>query len=771
MFRTATVVLLVCAVLLNTTSTAQQLPLSVADQRAAETRLKERRKADNGIAVDEPKIYDDSMLQQMLRAAEARLASLQTLDQTGIMSRVGAVAGATQQIRSVGVAFQTPQVPGVTSVSRGATQTDVDSTTDVRSATPTVTTVDSTTVGAATQDVTTTAPAFAPPTVSAPAPSTSLPSSFSVSASDALNEQMQLTYEIANLRLLLEGALSDHVLVANDRRYVKPRVTLGFPIAIDGQDRFDDKVAVVEVEVARNDELADQRPSITTLLPREKTYNVAAITDSSMSIGGGVVTAILGVSGSFLSGRKTYYVTQDQDTVALTFQPVATDRVGFRWQFRPVLGKRAVRPGLKQTFVQIAFPTSPAPKELGTVVVRTYWLKYDRETGATRDVVGKSYREYAPRPIRPLPIASPPAGFSNADLRDLGGGQMFVRVPGRFLTGTYVRMGATTLRDGSGAQHEHNAITFTASINDIATKPPVIVARDGTEEPLEMAPLEIVGGKASLATPPSKISSTSVAGLDDGNAQLSVQLDKEIATMIPPPVLIVGGRVFGYADAPVVRQRDTITARVPVALMISNPTVVVTSLFGRYRLEAPISGLSPLSRSERLVLLEQSSMSSKFLLYGSRLGSVTVLEPAGVTIGNLGRAADGDTLRTLTFTPAQLKHKQIVLQRQNERPFLLAMPPGDRVPTVKARERVGIGVDAAMFDVDPGTEAAPAVSWRSRTLAIERLDARTLRVSGMKAAGITDGASSQLLEFDFGASGKTSATLDVVSSRVETVTR
>ena len=93
---------------------------------------------------------------------------------------------------------------------------------------------------------------------------------------------------------------------------MKPRITLGFPVSIDPHGRYKNAVAVVEVEVRARETFGSQRASITALLPRDKTYNVAAITDSSTSIGAGVATSFIGVSGSWLSGHKTHYVTQDR---------------------------------------------------------------------------------------------------------------------------------------------------------------------------------------------------------------------------------------------------------------------------------------------------------------------------------------------------------------------------------------------------------------------------------------------------------------------------
>lgn len=763
-------------ILAMTVQGASQAPSSrvtvlTAEERDARERgLTSRRAADNGISVDQVKIYDDSMLQQMLRAAESKLAAMQTLDQSSVISRFGALTGATQRISNVGVGVQTPQIPGVTSTSRSGGTTSVNTVTDAISATGVATSseVDQSTIASSTQDVVSAAPAFAPPTATPPAATTSLPGAFSVSASDALNEQMQLTYEIANLRLLLDGALSDHVMVVDGARYVKPRVTLGFPIAVDSQNRFRDATAVVEVEVSGAGHLASERPSITALLPRDRTYNVAAITDSSMSIGGGIATGVVGVSGSWLRGRKTYFITQDQDTVALSFEPDAADAVGIRWQFRPVLGKRVIKSGLRQTFVQIAFPLELDPAIFGHVKVRTYWVRYDAKRGSTKDVVRGSYKEYDVQPIVPLPLASEPTAFNNSHLEDLGAGQMLVNVKGRFLSGSYVRIGNAALTEGAGARFEHGGVRFTASIADLATKRTVMVARDGSERPLAMALARDGGGPVAVEAP---VSATArITGLDDGNVELIVEMDRDVEKIRPRPLLVLGPRAFGYSDAPVERAGRRLTAVVPASLVMAHPRVTVTSLFADYRVEAPIEGLTSLSRAERIVLLEQGTSSSRFLLYGSRLGAITVLEPEGATLGTMGRSSDSDTLRSLTLRVDQMKLKHLVLQRPNERPFLLPMPPADKPPTARARERVGLDSDVATFELDVAVEAAPTASWAGTALTVIKVDGRTLRVTGLKKAGVTASVSTQSIEFVF-ATGKSTASLEIISGRIESIAR
>lgn len=57
-----------------------------------------------------------------------------------------------------------------------------------------------------------------------------------------------------------------------------------------------------------------------------------------------------------------------------------------------------------------------------------------------------------------------------------------------------------------------------------------------------------------------------------------------------------------------------------------------------------------------------------------------------------------------------------------------------------------------------------------RPLTAERVDARSLRVSGLRAAGLTAIAASETLEFTFLA-GKTTATIEVVNQKVESIPR
>ncbi len=848
------------------------------NQRQQEKAIEQRDRVTNGIVVGKPKVYDDSVLQQMLSAAQARLASLQILDQAGISARLGSITGATQQISSFALSVQGPPTSQVETTSNGATKQVVDT---VKSggdnSTETTTTVP-------VYNVKTTVPQFNAPTATPPAASTSMPSSFSVSASDILNEQMQLTYEIANLRLLLEGSLSDRILkipallllgkdgqsicritatragimLANldieehgkdlnlnpvyqltthwnpenkvvcaedDYTFIRPKITLGFPIAISPDKRFKNAVAIVEVTID-TDPAADftkegTAPVITALLPREKTYNVAAIKDRNVSIGAGMVTQVVGVSGSFLVGRKTYYVVQDQDTLALTAADDSSNvrRTSFVWQFRPVLGDQYVKSGLKQTFVQVAFPSPKTPLSFGTIHVRSYWRKYDRKTGILKEVVKNSLVDLKPTEIPSFNMAQQPDPRLNpTDLEDLGNGQILVKLHGSFLGGTYVRIGSTILQAGStGFTSEYGLIRFVAPISDLATKETALVTRDGTETPL-------VIDDPNLKQDPLSFPNFSVTALDEANSLLQLDSDGEIKVLPNLPlVLVIGGKVFGYTDAPI--QRNIITGPnstkftrlcvvLPTAFLISNPEVTIKPLMAPDRYFAKVTLFEPSTEGDRLLLLGQQSAKGepsptkkaagkksaddkkatqdkkgmedkrstkesttvRYLLYGRNLNDVKAVLPE-VDLKPVGNGKDSNTLRLLELDQTLAKsQKFVILQHKDGRPYVIALPapPSDQPKTdqpptgMKFQERVTVGADEAVL-IGEDLNKVTKILFQKKELTTSLLgDGKSLRVTGLSAAGATAAAKTQDIDVISGTS-KTTAKLEVVNSKVESV--
>jgi hypothetical protein len=784
-------------------------PSPAEPPKESEASINQRNDGGNGIAVGDPKVYDDTLLQQMLQNAEAKLAAMQILDQSGVAAKLGSIVGASQQISSLGLNISGPSIPQTVTTANEATGSTV--TTQAPTGTTTATTS-----GLPVNGVVTTLAQANPPSVSAPAPSTSMPSSFSVSASNLLNEQMQLTYEIANLRLLLEGSLTDRF--DKSKKNVKPRVTIGFPIALEPDKRYKDAIAIVEIEIqtASNTTATLEKPVITALLPREKTYNVAAIKDKSTSIGGGVATQLLGASVSWLRGRKTYYLVQDQDTLATVFQPQTSNHLGFLWQFRPVLGQRYVRSQLTQTFVQVAFDKARSADVFGWACVRTYWRKYDRKTGIVGEVIPDSLRNCLATASIPGYRLIPTAGeipLNVSKLEDLGNGQMIVTVPGSFLDGTSIRVGTATLGQGSANfAFNQQMIRFVATIADLATKNVTLVARDGNEDPLMM---ERQGCKTALNV---GLQDISISTVDQNNSLLKVKVNDccFLAPENPPLLLVLGGRVFGYADAPVERYVDPkskaayLTAVVPNSLLLAAPELIVKSLFQDKDYEARVpmadrlnqgrdrerqDSVYLLSQTERLSFIGQDPKTSKyeFLLYGSRLKDAVVLrpecsrtQPNGTTgtrrsradgdcvqLEQVGRPEDADTLRRIELSPAQLNtQKYLVLQRPGERPFSIQIPSVDSkdVSTdFKQAERVIVGADEVMFNGE--IKDLTKVTFNGSPITAQKAsDNKSVILKGLSGSGLTATPTTKTVVFWFN-DKKVEVKIEVVNSKIETIAK
>ncbi|HTG36543.1 MAG TPA: hypothetical protein VLB76_26800 [Thermoanaerobaculia bacterium] len=465
----------------------------------------------NGIEVGEPEIYDDSSLRIMLETAQARLAAINGLGETALTGHLGAVTGGRIDVSQTGLQVTGSSLPGTVTEAKGATtQTSTSAQGDV-----------STIANAPIQNVTTTASPMAPPTPpSAPSgPAFTPPTGMSGSALDFLNEQMQLTYEIAGLRLMLEGSVSARFV--KNERFIKPRATIGFPISLKPQPRYRNAVAVVEVEVetahpSAADPVQGDPPIITALLPQEKSYNVAALTDRTTSIGAGAVIGAVGVAGNFLRARRTFYLVQDQDTIAIQrprtpretakcknkfgitvkCRPDKTKKdepkdtsfkntASFAWEFRPVLGREYVRGGMKRTFVQLAFPRIDIPNDdcFGTIKVRTYWRYFNQKGGISEEVIKGSVFH---RELFPVAQYDLTPFIEQLSFQDLGDGtvRVFVNAKYGFMADTYVQVGPTRYDTSSGLRMDETGLSFIAPATALARWTGHVISRDGKKAAL-----------------------------------------------------------------------------------------------------------------------------------------------------------------------------------------------------------------------------------------------------------------------------------------------
>jgi hypothetical protein len=525
----------------------------------------------------------------------------------------------------------------------------------------------------------------------------------------------------------------------------------------------------------------------------EKTYNVASIKESNISVGAGAVTQVFGISGSFLHGSKSYYLVQDQDTLAL---PVAVadgerlNKTAFLWQFRPVLGQRYVSAAMKQTFVQVAFPSPWTAASFGKVLVTTYWCHYDRKTGRVGNVITGSLEKLpAAVQIPNLKLELPPTGLAFTDLEDLGNSQMLVRLHGRFLTDTVVRIGSTFLTTSSGLSFTQDGMEFVAPISDLATRRVQLVARDGSEIALEIPHKS--AADTTKDQPPPSIKDVVVSTVDETNSLVTVAFN-DPAYLTDNLVFVVGTKVFGYRDAPFLPSDGaTLRAIVPTALMAANPTLIVKPLFApapprtadAYEARHDF-GLTPYGQPERIVLLETGTDNCTYLMYGSRLVGAKVISPsvqfnvdppaASLKCPQLDDETK-KTLQCLNLTAAQIKaHKQVLIQRGSERPIFVSLPgadssggptatPAGAAQQISVNATVGVqrenaldtseqapatvDADNAVF-VGNGLKDLQTVLFAGKSIPFELAkDGKSVQLKNLKANQVTGTAGVQLLQF------------------------
>ena len=339
----------------------------------------------NGISVGRPTVFDNRTLTLMLESLSETLRTLQVIDQKTIAAAFGLMQGSQSRDFSSSLTVSTTPTPATTEemttntglVSSGGTPlpdtTTRTTTTNMAAVTPQVPTLDT---------AANTIAGFNP--------------QFGQHASDLLSDQVNLSYQIFNLRMILERSLSDRLVATDSPNADRTRLqaVLGFNVTIDPPRTAEDAVAVVEVTLVPQPpdrgsstgiSAAEQALSLVALMPQEKTYNASALSTKSNAFGGAAVAKMIHVGYSARRRGQTFYVYRDADTIAYERMGDGhSNDLTFGWMFRPVLGQSAVSPGLRQLFAVVSLPrkdvASDDVSQLLKARVRTYWKKYDRNT-------------------------------------------------------------------------------------------------------------------------------------------------------------------------------------------------------------------------------------------------------------------------------------------------------------------------------------------------------------------------------------------------------
>jgi hypothetical protein len=405
----------------------------------------------NGISVGNPKVFDNRSLSIMLDQLKAQLQSVQTIDASKINGAVSNQQGAESHTRSLSVSLAASAVPGAAAATDKA---------NPQPPSP---------PGAATLP---TAPTYTP--------------TIGINASDLLTDQVDLSYQIFNIRMLLERALSDRLYDGKTRL----QAVVGFQVSIDPPREARDHAAFVEVTV--NSELRHHLPSLVAIMPYEKTYNSSAVSSSATAFTGAAVFQVFSLGVNAQKQDQVFYLFRDSDILAMERMQrpknAPDDSITFGWQFRPVLGSRSVSAGMRQVFVVIALPDTDEGRKQAKfdVQVRTYWRKYDHSLLAT------AKKEDCVRGPYPYQVT---VNSSEAYERDLapvidhfqwvttGANTAVVSFTGKnFFPGTQILVGDKTHSDpASGLLIKSDiSMELTASLQDLAAGEAFISGRYGT---------------------------------------------------------------------------------------------------------------------------------------------------------------------------------------------------------------------------------------------------------------------------------------------------
>jgi hypothetical protein len=322
----------------------------------------------NGINVGQPKVYDNQSLMIMLDQLNTRLSQVTVIDQQSLTKALGYTQGSQERdfVSNFNASVSlTPKA--LTDTGSGNANSSDSSKGSSGSSSGKNSSTGSSTTSALPELLT--APTYKP--------------DYGENSIDLLSDQVDLTYQIFNLRMLLERSVTDRLLNGSPRR----QAVVSFNITVDPPQNARDAAAYIEITLS-----STKGPiSLVASMPQEKTYNATSLSSSSNAYGGSAVAKIISISYNQRKRNQIFYLYRDSDTLALERSPVGNS-VTFGWVFRPVLGRRSVSPGMRQMFAVIALPDNDmvgdGAKEDPSyprveLHAKTYWLHYERSSSTT----------------------------------------------------------------------------------------------------------------------------------------------------------------------------------------------------------------------------------------------------------------------------------------------------------------------------------------------------------------------------------------------------
>lgn len=576
----------------------------------------------NGIFVGSPKIFDTFALKQKLATTASQLAAINPFSQAQITAQYGTLQGIVRDTSYLAAQVTTSPTPSIVTTTTAPTASNqitqnqanqpvttvvatcpagyyptiITGSTAVSCApetNPTAGSVTGTqttttqnpatnqsvlTLTGPTAQVQTTIPSLSGTVPTAPTPNPlTPPSNVGVSAADMLDEQTRLSAQLATLQMLLQGAVSDQLLLSHQRAYgVRAQTTVGFPISVETPRVYHGAVAEVRVLVLPHADQSTSQPiTIVNLLPSEKTYNVAKVTSDNKAFGAGVAMQLVSFGLTTGKSKDRMYLAKDTDTVALQYPPAGhspaedfsddsecadlptrvknhyagydfNSAVMFGWQFRPVLGADAVAAGLRTGFAQLAFPQPDVLAFSPEVWVQTRWRRYEQKKHLAGDVYQESC--HWQKLNDPVSFINPVV-LKDVQVTDEGQGMLRFHASGDLFSSTgQVRSGSLNVApqyfDGYSLEYFEHATDVLANgdveLLDEAMHgyPMVIPTKSGPDH------CRMTGVK--LAALP----------MADGNSYMQLEYDRPNYKPDPHkdgpqhPLVLIGTDVYGLRDKP-----------------------------------------------------------------------------------------------------------------------------------------------------------------------------------------------------------------------------
>lgn len=444
-----------------------------------------------------------------------------------------------------------------------------------------------------------------------------------LAAGDLLTDQLALASQIVNLETLYERSLTDRLL-GNATRL---QTVLGFSVSIEPPAGYQDCVAIAEIAVRM---VGGGSVSLVAQIPQEKTYNAQSVSSSATSIGGSAVAQVVTLGVSSKGAVREVYVHRDSDTIAFERSPTSTEGLfdgqsatAFGWEFRPVLGRRAVAPGVRQMLAVIAVPETETtePNDVTLEIRRrSYWRAYDRTRQTSRPKWGflpwkidRSRRDDFDITTVTVPNTAKVQGalapkITNISWASCGADRAMVIVTGsNFFSGTKVAIGGRILQeeDGSLTLKSERALEFATPMSSLTSADAVLIGRFGASIPLvvsQQAPLTGLSLEWANVKPVGYAESSHVnIAIRGEGAELTI----DALRRLPEPLMFIGPEAvplpYDYSPGVISRSNGTavhvvhVRAWVPSKILARNASISFRVPFCGFEFDSsfPISFTEP----------------------------------------------------------------------------------------------------------------------------------------------------------------------------------